>query len=155
MKRYVGWAAAMLAALVVASPNSYAATRHHARRPPPPPAQTVPDLYIGPFNVGDPNVFWGSLIAGGAMTGTYFAIENHRALRVTGDGRNFNTGAFALTTAGCMALAPMLSAALVWSAEHRPLSSREALGTGAGCLIPFIGPMIVDAAYRAHPEWTP
>jgi hypothetical protein len=154
MRKSIGWAAALLTAAVLAAPAS-AAPRRHMGPPPPPSQPAVQDAYIGPFNIGDPNVFWGGVIAGGAMTGTYFAIDHYKPLKVMGDGRHFSTGAFVLTTAGCMALAPMLSAALVWSAEHRPLTSREALGQGVGCLIPLIGPLLVDAAYAQHPEWTP
>jgi hypothetical protein len=112
-----------------------------------------PRVVIGPFDLGDERIFWSGLIAGGAMTGTYFAIEGKRALKVPGDGRNFSTGAFLLTSVGCATLAPMLASAIVWHTEQRHLTSREALGLGAGCFVPILGGLIVDAAYERHPEW--
>jgi hypothetical protein len=122
-----------------------------------------PHYYIGPFDVGDPYVFVGGTIAGVGMLGAYYAIENNRAIefgnrtrRVGGIRRhhnNFNGGAYALTTVGCMALSPMLASALVYANEGRMLSHREALGLGADCIIPFIGSMLWNAAYDAHPEW--
>jgi hypothetical protein len=153
---------ASAAALSLVVPAEAAPKRHHkrhahetyARTPAPPPAarDIYRGEYIGPIRIGDPNVFWPGVAASAAMTGTYFAIRNHQPLRVPGDGR-FNTGAFALTTVGCMALAPMFAAAVTWGAEQRPLSSREAMGLGAGCIIPIIGPLLMDAAFDAHPEW--
>lgn len=111
------------------------------------------DAYIGPFRVGDPNVFWSGVVVGGAMTGTYFAIRHKRFLKVPGDGRHFSTGAFALTTVGCMALSPIVAAAVVQAAEGRPLTQREALRLGIGCIIPILGPMWVDAQFDANPQW--
>jgi hypothetical protein len=110
-------------------------------------------VYIGPFDLGDARLVVASVIAGGAMAGTYYAIDKHRALQVRGDGKHFSAGAFALTTVGCMTLAPMIAAAIVWNTEGRPLTHREALGLGAGCVVPLIGPALWDAAYEAHPEW--
>jgi hypothetical protein len=117
------------------------------------PAADWPHVVIGPFDLGDARIVVAGLIAGGAMTGTYFAIDNHRALKVRGDGRNFSTGAFALTTVGCMTLSPMLASAIVWHTEGRYLTSREALGLGADCIVPFIGSALWDAAYDANPHW--
>ena len=119
----------------------------------PPPSGGYPHIVIGPFDLGDQRLVLAGLIAGGAMTGTYFAIENVRSLKVRGDGRHFNTGAYTLTTVGCMALSPMLAAAIVWNTEGRALTSREALGLGADCIVPIIGSALWDAAYAAHPEW--
>jgi hypothetical protein len=113
----------------------------------------VQDAYIGPFRVGNPRVFVSGVVVGGGSVGAYYALRHTRALKVRGDGAHFNTGAFALTTVGCMTLAPMLASAWVWHSEGRYLTSQEAMGLNAGCIIPFIGPMIVDAAYKAHPEW--
>jgi hypothetical protein len=136
-----------------------AAPRRSAKRVAPAPvaqpvlADRYGDVYIGPINVGDGRIFWSSVVVGGAATGAYFAVRHKRALKAIGDSRSFSTGGFALTTVGCMALAPMLAAFIVWNTERRYLTSQEAIGLNAGCIIPFIGPLIVDAAYRAHPEW--
>jgi hypothetical protein len=116
-------------------------------------SSAYPHVVIGPFDLGDSRLFFSGLVVGGAMTGTYFAIEHKRFLKLRGDGRHFSTGAFALTTVGCMSLSPMLAAAIVYSTEGRSLTSREALGLGADCIVPFIGSALWDAAYDAHPEW--
>lgn len=142
MKKLLCTIVCLLAGLVLLSQSANAQPRG-----------PYPRVVIGPFDLGDARLFAASVIAGGAMTGTYFAIENHRALKLRGDGKHFSTGAYALTTVGCMTIAPMLAAAIVWSTERRHLTSREALGLGAGCVIPFLGTAIVDAAYRAHPHW--
>lgn len=112
-----------------------------------------PRVVIGPFDFGDERVFWSGVLVGGAFTGAYFAIENKRVLKVPGDGGNFNTGAFLLTSVGCATIAPMVASAWVWNTEGRYLTSREALGLGAGCFLPVLGGLLVDAAYQAHPEW--
>jgi hypothetical protein len=119
------------------------------------PAADWPHVVIGPFDLGDSRLVMAGLIAGGAMLGTYFAIETHQALKTRGNkpGHNFNTGAFALTTVGCMTLSPMLASAIVWQTEGRYLSSREALGLGADCIVPIIGSAMWDAAYDANPHW--
>ncbi|MCC7347934.1 MAG: hypothetical protein IT538_11105 [Variibacter sp.] len=111
-----------------------------------------PRVVIGPFDLGDARLVVTGVVVGGAMTGTYFAIRGNRTLRIPGDGGGWNSGAFALTTVGCMTLAPMIGSAWVWNTEQRPLTQREALRLGAGCVIPFIGPMISDAIFFGGPE---
>lgn len=158
MKKQFGFLLAALAVIGFGAQDASAATRKKAVRAAPaePVVEARPavaDIYIGPFRLGNPNVFVSGLVVGVASTGAYLALEHKRVLKVAGDGRHFSTGAYALTTVGCMSLAPMLASALVWNQEGRYLTSQEALGLGIGCIIPLIGPMIVDAAYAAHPEW--
>lgn len=112
-----------------------------------------PHVMIGPFDLGDARIFWSGVIAGGSMTGTYYAIEHTRHLKVRGDGRHFNTGAYTLTTIGCMTLSPMIAAAWVHNTEGRPLTQREAMGLGADCVVPFLGGMLVNAMFDANPQW--
>jgi hypothetical protein len=112
-----------------------------------------PHVVIGPFDLGDARIFWSGVIVGGAMTGTYYAIDHVRSLKVTGDGRHFNTGAYGLTTVGCLALSPMVAAAWVHNTEGRPLTSREAMGLGADCVLPFVGGYLINAMYDANPQW--
>jgi hypothetical protein len=59
------------------------------------------------------------------------------------------TGALVATTAGCVVVSPMVATVVV----RRPLTYREAHVLAAGCVVPFIGPWLVNAAYDAHPEW--
>lgn len=142
MKKLLSTAIALIAALVLLGQSAQ--------------AQTYPRVVIGPFDFGDARIFWASTIVGAGTFGAYFAIRDHRPLKVPGDKvahGNFNTGAYALTTVGCMTLSPMLAAAWVWNTEGRPLSHREALGLGADCIVPFLGSMMWNAAYDAHPEW--
>lgn len=116
-------------------------------------AQAQSRIVIGPFDFGDTRLVAAGLIAGVGTTGAYFAIRDYRPLKVAGDSGSFNTGAFVLTEVGCMVLAPMIAAAIVWHTEQRPLSHREALGLGAGCIVPVLGPLLWDAAYAANPQW--
>src|SRR5262245_8195213 len=105
---------AFVAAIAVIA--SFAVPAHAQSR------STYPHVIIGPFDLGDARIFWSSMVVGGAMTGTYFAIENVKSLKAPGDGKNFSTGAYALTTIGCMALSPMIAAAWVYNTEGRPLT---------------------------------
>ncbi|MBN8920240.1 MAG: hypothetical protein J0H62_06030 [Rhizobiales bacterium] len=147
---------ALAAVMAIAVPAEAAPKRRAHAAPPPPPAYADRyggGEYIGPIRIGDPNVFWPGVVVGGAATGAYFALEKNRTLNIRGDGKNFNTGAFLLTTVGCMSVAPIVAAAFKYNASGRPLTNREAMGLGAGCLIPIIGPLIVDAMFDAHPGW--
>lgn len=100
---------------------------------------------------GDPRVSASGLIVGAGTTGAYFALKPHHHRQRNGLS---NGGAAALTTVGCMVLAPMLAAAWVDATEHRELTSREALGLASDCVIPFLGSWYWNRAFAAHPEWT-
>lgn len=89
-----------------------------------------------------------SLGVGAASTATYLSVnewnaDHWNATAIT------QFGAFAGTTIGCMAVAPMLATLVV----DRPLTIREAQVLFASCLIPVIGAWLVNQAYDAHPEW--
>lgn len=146
MKKWISVLAAGLGMLGLMAQSADAATRRAA-------TPERPQFYIGPFNVGDPYVFAAGVIVGVGTLGAYYAIENHRALKIQGDGRHFSTGAYALTTVGCMALTPMLASALVYANEGRMLSHREALGSASDCIVPFLGSLLWNAAYDANPQW--
>jgi hypothetical protein len=147
MKKYLGLLASVVAALGAICQSAEA----QPRRAPP---EAVPDVYIGPFRIGDPDVSLVGMGVGLAMTGAYIAIEDKRSLRFAGEtGKNFNGGAFALTTIGCMALSPMIASIVVYNTQGRNLTHREAMGMGADCIVPFLGSLIVNAAFDAHPEW--
>jgi hypothetical protein len=62
-----------------------------------------------------------------------------------------SAGAVVVTTAGCLALSPIVGTALT----QRELTYREAYGLFADCIIPFIGAWLVEKAFEAHPEWEP
>ena len=151
MKKWIAILVAGLAVLGMAGQSAEAAAKPKTDRP---------HFYIGPFDVGDPYVFLAGTIVGLGTTGAYFAIEDYRKLHFGSSRKGLNLhknsingGAFALTTVGCMALSPMLASALVYAIEGRELSHREALGMGADCIVPFLGSLLWNAAYDAHPEW--
>lgn len=60
-----------------------------------------------------------------------------------------NTGAWAFTTLGCIAVSPMVATVLL----DRPLTMREGHIMAGSCLVPIIGGWLVEKAYEAHPEW--
>ena len=92
-----------------------------------------------------------SIGVGAASTAAFFALQgwtldgNHRS------GALGSTGAAIVTTAGCLALSPIVGTVLT----RRELTYREAYGLFADCVIPFIGAWLVDKAFDAHPEWEP
>ena len=52
-----------------------------------------------------------------------------------------------MTTVGCMALSPMIASIVVYNTQGRNLTHREAMGMGADCIVPFLGSLIVNAAF--------
>lgn len=60
---------------------------------------------------------------------------------------------YGLTTIGCIALTPIVGAALVSATEHRELKSSEVFGMAADCVLPIVGGLIMQSAFDAHPEW--
>jgi hypothetical protein len=90
------------------------------------------------------------VVTGAAATASYFWINNGN-WRWRGDSVNgiTQTGAVALTTVGCMAVAPILATAL----EGRELTYREAGVLAGGCVVPIIGGYIVNAIWDANPQW--
>lgn len=149
MKKWLGLLMVAAMTLSVVLPAESAPRRRARQAPPPPPAEHA----IGPIRTGDPRVFWSGVAAGGAATGAYIGLQHEPSLKVAGDGAHFSTGALLLTTVGCMTLAPLLASAVVWNTERRPLTSREAMSLGAGCIIPIIGPLLINSAFDSHPEW--
>ena len=132
MKKQLGFAAVAIAALALLCQSAEAGSRRHRHH----------------HSGVDPRVqaagFWTGV---GAGVG-YFALRGWK----TGSGtyNGFTPGhAWAATTIGCAAIAPMV--ATVW--VNRPLTMREGHVLFAGCIVPFLGPMWMNAAYDAHPEW--
>ena|SRR5947209_5343273 len=99
----------------------------------------------------DPRISAVSFGVGAATTAGFFALRNwqlHDKGRLNGLGIN---GAAVMTTAGCLALSPIVGTIVV----QRELTFREAYGLTADCVIPFIGSWLVNKAFDAHPEWEP
>jgi hypothetical protein len=131
MKRWINGLAAVAAALVLLSPSAEARSRK---------AQPQGE---------DPRVAAAGFAVGAASTVGYFALTDWRLNSHSAAYGLGTTGAFVVTTVGCAAAAPMLATVMA----RRPLTMREGHVLFAGCVIPILGPMLMNAAYDAHPEW--
>ena len=89
--------------------------------------------------------------AGAAATATYFALNDWNWKWDSARHGITATGAYVGTTIGCAAVSPMIATALL----DRPLKSREAHELLAGCVVPVIGPWLVEKAYDNHVLWAP
>jgi hypothetical protein len=106
------------------------------------------------LNDRSPNVQAAEIIVGLSMSGAYFALTcnhgfNHCARFTSHQALKW----YGLTTVGCLALSPMVGAALVGMNEHRELKSSEVFMMMADCVVPIIGGWVAKAAFDAHPEW--
>ncbi len=88
-----------------------------------------------------PNVQAGSNGVNGAATGTY-VTQAYRG----GEFQGAMTANFwsAGTTAGCLALSPIVAGYLVNANEHRELTSREVHVLLADCTIPLVGGWLMN-----------
>jgi hypothetical protein len=105
----------------------------------------TPGARAGDFQLfrGDPQLIAPGVAVGVATTGAYFALRNRSLANRMSVG-----GAIGLTTVGCMALTPMVSAAVV----QRELTRREVHVMLANCVVPFVGGWLMDAYFDAYPE---
>lgn len=98
-----------------------------------------------------PNVTAAQIVVGAGMTGAYFALT-HRHNKKIFSGK-FSWKWYGLTTVGCMALTPILGAALVGGNEGRELRSSEVFMILGDCVVPLIGGWVMKAAFDANPQW--
>jgi phosphate/sulfate permease len=134
MKRLVAVAAAVLAASVMLCQTANAGPhKRHAR-----PTST------------DPRIVGATIAVGAGAAAGYFALGgwHWNAWDLNASGLT-KFGAYMGTTIGCMAVAPMVSSAVV----SRPLTLREAQVVVAGCALPIVGGWLVNEAWNQHPEW--
>jgi hypothetical protein len=89
--------------------------------------------------------------AGAASTAAYFALNDWNWKWDSARQGITATGAFVVTTVGCAAVSPMIATALL----NRPLKYREAHELLAGCVVPVVGPWLVEQAYDHHVLWAP
>jgi hypothetical protein len=95
----------------------------------------------GPWTVRDPRLAASNLVVGGAATGAYFAIRNHR------NGSPFSSGgAYAVTSFGCMVVSPILGTIVT----NRELTQREVWVSSANCFVPFIGGWAMNNWFDAN-----
>ncbi len=133
MNRKFAVVAAALAAFVFMGASAHAGSRGLAHA-------------LNPF---DTPISTAGTVAGAGTTAVYFGINHWNWDWNAAAAGISQAGAMTITTIGCAAISPMIATVLV----KRPLTYREAGKLTVGCVIPFIGPMIVDALYDAHPEW--
>lgn len=104
-------------------------------------------------NRTDPRVRASGIAVGAASTAAFFGLNDWRWKAA--DGSNYSGlgvgGAYVATTVGCIAVSPMVATAVV----RRPLTYREVHVLAAGCVVPIIGPILMNAAYDANPHWEP
>lgn len=115
-----------------------------------PSAHAGPDDLANALNPFSGEVQISGTIASATTTAAYFAINGWDTADWNAAAAGISqAGALTLTAIGCAAVGPMIATAIV----GRPLTYREAGKLTVGCVVPFIGPLIVDALYDAHPEW--
>jgi hypothetical protein len=103
-----------------------------------------------PWSVRDPRLATSNFLVGVGATGGYFALRHHhRGGRWNGTVHGA-LPAYALTSIGCAAVSPIIGTIVV----QRPLTQREVGVSTANCFLPFLGGMLVNAAWDAHPEWS-
>lgn len=106
--------------------------------------------WIWPWSVRDPRLATSNLVVGVGATAGYFALRHHhRGARWNGTWHGAG-GAYALSSIGCAAVSPIVGTIVV----QRPLTQQEVGVSTANCFLPFLGGMLVNAAWDAHPEWS-
>src|ERR1041385_5839570 len=130
MKRKIGFAVMAIAALALTCQSADARGKKHHRV--------------------DHRVKVAGLVVGAGATAGFFALNQWRW---SGSGSSSYSGlgwggAYAVTSIGCAAVAPMVATAVV----KRPLTMREGHTLVAGCFVPFVGPWIVKAIYDSRPD---
>jgi hypothetical protein len=98
-----------------------------------------------------PSVTAAQIVIGAGTFGAYLALTKHDNGKIFSG--KFSWKWYGLTTVGCMALTPILGAALVGHYEGRELRSSEVFMMGADCIVPIIGGFIAKAAFDANPQW--
>jgi hypothetical protein len=88
---------------------------------------------------------------GAATTALYFGINDWNWKWNAARAGITQTGAIVGTTIGCAAVSPMVATVLL----DRPLKYREAHELIAGCIVPVVGPWLVEQAYDHHILWAP
>lgn len=142
MNRKIAVFVAAFAAFAVSMGASAQAGSRHKANASPPSLLDALNPFAGP-------VATAGTVAGAGATAGYFAINHWKWKWDTGAAGISQAGAMVGTTFACAAVAPMIATVLT----KRELTFREADKLAVGCVIPIVGPMIVDALYDAHPDW--
>jgi hypothetical protein len=102
----------------------------------------------------DPRLFVsGTVIGLGASAGYYALRQKHGPSAINPQFTRMATplAAFGLTTIGCAAAFPIVGT--LWL--NRPLTTREVYTGIAGCVVPVIGPWVMDAAFHGQAWYEP
>jgi hypothetical protein len=91
---------------------------------------------------------------GGHKFGKHHKVKTQTRHHET-NGRKGPSGlaSYALSATFCSAGSLVLNALIINATENRELTRSEAGQTVAGCWLPIIGPLLVDAYYKANPQW--
>lgn len=95
-----------------------------------------------------------SLAFGPALASEHIYMHMHRVKPVTQIQIGHNTSATPWIVGGmvgCASLGLLGYGAYTASTQHRELTCREANMIAFGCIIPFVGAYLVDAAWKADP----
>lgn len=144
MKKILFMFAALVAALCVMAPAAEAAAKKKKAEVVVTPAAPWIWPWTGPWSVRDPALATTNAIVAGGATGAYFAIRHNGWAAA-----NPAAVAYIGSSVGCAAVSPIVATILL----KRQLTLREAHVSTANCFLPFLGGMIVNAAFDAHPEW--
>ena len=106
--------------------------------------------WIWPWSVRDPKLATSNFVVGVGSTAGYFALRHrHRGAAWRGTVHSA-AGAYAVSSLGCAVVSPIIGTIVV----NRPLTQQEVGVSTANCFLPFLGGMLVNAAWDAHPEWS-
>lgn len=106
--------------------------------------------WLWPWSVQDPNLAASNFVVGAGALGGYYALRHHHRGVAWRHSIHSAAGAYAVTSIGCAAVSPILGTIVL----NRPLTSREVGVSTANCFLPFLGGILVNAAWDAHPEWS-
>jgi hypothetical protein len=101
---------------------------------------------------------------GGSKFGKYGGYKHGKHVKTTTQTKYHEAGgrkgpgplaSYALGATWCSAGSLVLNALIVNANENRELTRSEAWQTTAGCWVPILGPLLVDAYFKANPQWAP
>lgn len=106
------------------------------------------------LNDRSPSVTTAQIVVGAGMSAAYFTQTcNHNFSHCAKFTSAKALKWYGLTTVGCLALTPIVGAALVSYYEHRELRSSEVFMMAGDCVVPILGGLFWKAMFDANPQW--
>lgn len=136
MKKFAYVAAAFAAMVMLMGAPAQAQQKQQATNGP---LVLIPEWLTGEM---DPKLAVSNLAVSLASTGAYFALEDGGTM-ISDKG-----GAWGATTIGCLAVSPIVGTLVV----QRELTQREVFVTTAGCILPIVGPWLMNRSFD-HFGW--